>query len=113
MWSLDEERRIVEEEEWKKMAEEKLKERQAMEVVPEDTVKDGKKKSAKASADKKGKKGKETSAAKSAEVSQPVVEEFTLKRSTAFPGYRVGDKVLLYRSKVTTVHCPDQHQVRI
>ena len=112
MWSLDEERREIEEEEWKKMAEEKLKEKLAAEAAAEDTSKDGKKKSAKGSGDKKGKKGKESAMDnKSAQEPSPVMEEFRFKRSTAFPGYRVGDKVLLYKSTVSTIHCSDQNQV--
>ena len=116
MWLMDEENKAMQEEEWKKMMEEKTKQLQeeaAAAAAREDSSKPAKKdkKGGKASADKKGKKDVQEIVPDTSSASLGA-EEFVFQRRKTFSGYCIGDTVALFRSKVSTVHCPDGWQVR-
>lgn len=115
MWLIDEENKSVQEEEWKKMIEEKTKQLQeeaAAAAAREDSSRLAKKdkKGGKASADKKGKKDAQEIVPDISAASLGA-EEFVFQRNKAFSGYCIGDAVALFKSKVSTVHCPDGWQV--
>lgn len=115
MWMIDEDNKAVQEEEWRKMTEEKAKQLQeeaAAAASREGSSKQAKKnkKGGKASADKKAPKDVQECMPGASAMSLGT-EEFVFQRNKAFSGYRIGDTVALLKSKVSTVHCPDGRQV--